>query len=237
MPTVDCERQCSPHTGIVKRFLLVVRLYQTAAIPVALLHNDLVTERLDEFVARRGRQPTKFHRGAPAADCIDPNRLLLGVYCGKTVKVRQSLSIIIGVSYPLHRLTGLVFGELEGPGAEDVFLVPPRILVEHLLLVDEGKGIGECRQECACCKLQTKDHSRGVGRRDRIHHIVIALADAQYVLGRVNDMLPARYDIGGGQWRAIVELDPLAYLEGVGSAIIGWLWYRSAEVADEICRR
>ena len=50
-------------------------------------------------------------------------------------------------------------------------------------------------------------------------------------------MLPARRDIGGGQWCAVVKLDSVAYLEGVGLAAVGRLRHRGAQIADKIGRR
>src|SRR5262249_34389970 len=133
VPAVDRQGQRTAHPGVVERLLLVVRLHHAAAVPVAFLHRDLVAEGFDDLIAGRGRQPAKLHRRTVAADRLDPHRLLVGKYAGKAVEIRQAFSIVVGVSYPLDRLPGLVFGELEWAGAENVLFVPARILVEGYL--------------------------------------------------------------------------------------------------------
>ena len=50
----------------------------------------------------------------------------------------------------------------------------------------------------------------------------------------MDDLLPARRHVGGGQRRAVVELDALADLEGVGLAVVGRRRHRGAQIADEI---
>src|SRR5215471_15461816 len=147
MPAVDRQRQRAAHPGIVKRLFLVVRGYQIAAIPVALLHRDFAVERALEFVARRRRKAAELDRGAVGAYRVEPHRLLVGIDRRKAVKIRQSFAIIIGIADPSDRLASLVFGEFEGAGTEDVLLVPARVLVEDFLLVDERERVGERRQK------------------------------------------------------------------------------------------
>src|SRR5439155_15584587 len=79
VPAVDRQAQRASHPGVVERLFLVVGLHQAAAVPIAFLHRDLVTERLDDLVTRRGRQPTKLHCRAVAAYRLDTYRLLIGV--------------------------------------------------------------------------------------------------------------------------------------------------------------
>ena len=139
-------------------------------IPVALLHRDLVAERLDELVARRGRHAAELDRGAVAADRLDPHRLLVGIDAGEAVEIRQPFVVIIGVPLALDRLADLVIDEFERAGAENVLLVPARVLVENLLLVDEIERVGERRQKRAGREFEMKDDGARVGRLDLVDH-------------------------------------------------------------------
>ena len=191
MPAVDRQGQRAPHPGVVERLFLVVRLHQAAAVPVAFLDRDLVAERPDDFVTRRGRQSTKLHRRAVAADCLDPHRLLVGINAGEAVEMGQALMVIVGVLDTLDRLPDLIFREFERARAENIFFVPARVQVEDFLLVDPTVRIGQRRQKRARCKFQMKDHGHRAGRLDRVDHLVMAHARAQDALRRMNDMLPA----------------------------------------------
>ena len=51
LPAVDRQRQYTAHPRIVEQLSLVVGLDKAAAVPVAGLHSDLVTQRIDELVA------------------------------------------------------------------------------------------------------------------------------------------------------------------------------------------
>src|SRR5205823_7256491 len=101
---------------------------QVAAIPVALLHGDLVAELLDELVARRGRLAAELHRRPIRADRIDAGRQLRRVYRGEAIEIRQSLMVVIGVAFAGDGLSGLVTHEFEGPRAENVLFVPMLVL-------------------------------------------------------------------------------------------------------------
>ena len=62
--------------------IAIDRWHGAGDVPIALLHCDLVAERLDEFVARGGRHAAEFDRCAVAADRLDPHRLLIGIDAG-----------------------------------------------------------------------------------------------------------------------------------------------------------
>src|SRR2546430_14938202 len=102
----------------------VVWRHQATAVPVALLHRDLVAERRLQFVARRGRQTAELGCGAVAADRVEAGRLLCRIDAGKAVEIGQALVVVIGVAHPDDRLAGLVGDEFKGAGAQDVLLVP-----------------------------------------------------------------------------------------------------------------
>src|SRR5439155_11873427 len=120
---------------------LVVGLYETAAIPVAGLHGDLVAQWTQKLVAHRGWEAAELDRRAVGADRVDPHRLLFGIDAGEPVEIRQPLIIIIGVLDPLDRLADLVRDKFERARAEDVLLVPAGVPVESLLLVDPAVGV------------------------------------------------------------------------------------------------
>src|SRR5262249_62280591 len=90
------------------------------------------------------------------------DRLLGGLKTGEAVEIGQSRMVIIRVAHALDRRTGLVADEFERSRTQDVLLVPARILVEDLLLVNPGKGVGERRQKGVRRKLQTKGKGRPV---------------------------------------------------------------------------
>ena len=197
---------------------------------------ELVAERLRQFVARRRRHAAKLHGRPVAADRVDPGRLLVGVDPDKAVEVGQFLPEVVGIAFALDRLPGLVGNELEGAGPHDVLLVPVRVLLQNLLLVDVGEGVGERRQECRGREFEAEHDGFRVGRLDLVDHQVIALARAEHSLRRKDDLVPARCHVGGGQWRAVVPFDAVADREGVGLAAVGGLRHVGAEVADELAR-
>ena len=90
VPTVDRQGQCAAHPGIIERFALVIRGHRAGDVPIALLDLDLVAERLDQFVARRGRHAAELDRRAVGADRLDPHRLLVGIDASEAVKIRQT---------------------------------------------------------------------------------------------------------------------------------------------------
>src|SRR5271165_282664 len=219
---------------VVERLSLVVGRDKMAAIPVALLHGDLVAQCFDELVAGGGWKPAELDRRTVGTDRFDAKGLLVGIDAVKTVEIGQPLVIIIGVLHPLDRLADLVRGEFERPRAHDVFFVPVRILVEDRLLVDPVVRIGEGGQKRGGGELQTENHRGRVRRLDLIDHHEEALARAGYSLRWVDDLVPARHHVICGECRAVVPLDTVADLEGVGLSIIGRLWHLGAQVADEV---
>jgi hypothetical protein len=76
MPAVDRQGQRAAHPGIVGRLSFVVGLDDPAAVPVALLHGDLVAQRAYQLVAHGRWKPAELDRCTIAADCLDPDCLL-----------------------------------------------------------------------------------------------------------------------------------------------------------------
>src|SRR5204862_3853417 len=148
------------------------------AIPVAGLHCDLIAERAYQFFARRRRQAAELDRGAVAADRIETRRLLRRQDPDDAVKIRQPLVVVIRVALAPDRLARLVADQLEGARTHNVFLVPARVAVEDLLLVDPGVGIGERRQKSAGRKFETEHHGQRVRHLDLVDHDVEALTRA-----------------------------------------------------------
>ena len=156
-PAVERQHQGAPNPDVVERLLLVVDPGSYRAVPVALLDDDLVAERLLQLVHRRRRIATKLGGRLVGADRVELRRLLRRVNAIEAVQIRQPLVVVIGVAHPGDLLAGFVAGELERPGPQDVVLVPVDVLVEHLLLVDPVVRVGECRQKCAGGELQVND--------------------------------------------------------------------------------
>ena len=87
--------------------------------------------------------------------------------------------VIVGVLLALDRLADLIVGEFERARAENVFLVPARVLVEYRFLADEIERVGERRQKRAGREFETKDDGARIGRLDLVHHQIVAGACAQ----------------------------------------------------------
>src|SRR5262244_3700935 len=184
--------------------------------------------------SRRRRQIAKIDRGAVTAYGVDPHNLLGSVETGEGVEIGQSLVIVIWVAHSLDRRADLIADEFEGARAQDILFVPPRILFDDLFLVDPAKGIGECRQKGARRELQMKHHGCPVGCLDLVYHHVVALARAADAFGRVDDLVPARRNVIGGERRAVMPFDAVADLEGVGLALLGGFRHLGAQIADKI---
>ena len=142
--------------------------------------------------------------------------------------------IVVPILFALDRLAYLVIDEFEGAGTEDIPLVPARILVEDFLFVDEIERVGERRQKRARRKFKVKDDGARVGRLDFVDHQIITGPCAQFAAGGKNNLIVAGGNVGGSQWRTVVEFDVSTDLKGVGSAILSWLRHLGAEVADEM---
>src|SRR5262249_40615110 len=158
--------------------------------------------------------------GAVRADRVDPHRLLGRKDADEPVEIGLPRAIIVLIAYPLDRLAYVVTRELEWAGAHDVLLVPVRILIENLFLVDPGVGIGERRQKCVGRELQPEHHGRRIGRLDLVDHDEIALSRARYAIGGTDDRLPARRNVRGSERRAVVKLHALADLKGIGLSAV-----------------
>src|SRR5271155_4234093 len=233
-PTVDGQGQRAPYADVVERFALVVRGYPPATVPVAGLDGNLVAERLFQLVDSGRWKAAKFDCSPVRADRLDADRLLVGIYPGKAVEVRQPRTEVVGVALTLDRLAGIVADELERARAEDVLFVPVRVLVEDFLFIDPGIGVGQRRQKRVGGELQPENHGGRIGGLDFVHHDEVTLSGADDALRREDDLIPARRDILRRQWRAVGEFDLFADLEGVGHAVVGRLRHRRAQIADEI---
>ena len=108
LPLVDRQEQRLAHAHVVERLLLVVGRHHVAAVPVALLHRDLVAELLHQLVARRRRQRPEFQRGAVGADRVDAHRLLGREDRHEAVEVGLARVIVVGVALALDGLADLV---------------------------------------------------------------------------------------------------------------------------------
>jgi len=121
VPAVDRPTQRAPHPGVVKRFFLWFGCTKLPAIPVALLHRDFVTERLDDLVAGRGWQSAELYSRPIAANSLDPHRLFIGENAGKTVEIRKAFAIIIGFLTPLIACPVSYPADLNGRSRERSF--------------------------------------------------------------------------------------------------------------------
>ena len=136
----------------------MVRRHHVAAVPVALLHDDLVAELLDELVARGRGQRAELKRRTVGPDGVGAHRLLRREDPHEAVEVGLSGMIIVRVALALDRLADLIVGQPEGARPHDILLVPVHVLVELLLRVDVGIGVGQRRQERQRGKLELEHH-------------------------------------------------------------------------------
>ena len=98
----------------------------------------------------------------------------------------------------------------------------------------KAAGSASARQKRRCGEFQLEDHGPGIGRLNLVDQEIIAGAPARRSFGGEDDPVPAGGHIRSRQGRAVMELDVLADLEGVGLAVIGRLRHLGAEIADEI---
>ena len=152
----------------------------------------------------------------------------------EAVEIGLARVIVVGVALALDGLADLEFGELEGARPHDVLLVPVHVLVELLLRVDVGVGVGQCRQERKGGKFQLEHHRLVVRRGDGVDHHEVVLARTGNTLRWVDDLVPAGGDVLRGERRAVVKLHALADLERVGQPIVRGLRHLRAQVALEI---
>ena len=234
MPAVDRQGQGAAHAHIVERLARLVRRDQGAAVPVALLHGDLVAQSRDQFVARRRREAAELDRRTVGLDRGHADCLLVGEYADEAIEIGQAGAVVVRIAHAGDRLAQQVFLEAERAGTHDVRLEPVRVAVEDVLLVYEGVWIGERRQKCGGGELEVEDDGFRVGCRDAVDHRVIAAAHADDACRRVDDVVPACRHVVGGQRRAVLEFDIAADREGVGAAVVGWRGNRGADVADEL---
>ena len=68
---------------------------------------------------------------------------------------------------------------------------------------------------------ELEDDRVGVGRLDLLDVLVLRLARGDHARRRIDDALVGGLDVLGGEVGAVVELDALAQLEGVGEAVLG----------------
>src|SRR5207248_229043 len=122
---------------------------------------------------------------------IEPGRLFRCQYADDRVEIRQPLVVVVRVAFAADRLAGLVAGQFKRAGAHDVLFEPARILVEDVLLVDEGERVGERRYERAGREFEAEHDGLRVGRLDLVDHHIEVLPGAGGPRRRIDDLLPA----------------------------------------------
>jgi hypothetical protein len=111
-----------------------------------------------------------------------------------------------------------------------------RVVVEDVLLVDEGIRVSEGRQKCCSRKLEV-EHCRVCGGCfDPVDHRVVAATHTDHALRRINDFAPAGHHVVGRHRRSIAEPHIVTDLKGVGPAVVSRLWDLGADIADELRR-
>src|SRR5439155_18882998 len=100
------------------------------------------------------------------------------------VEIRPATVPVVGElsADPVRALD--VLDETERTGAENVLLVPVRILRQDLGLVDPVPWRSQTREEAGRWVLEPEDHRLGVGRLERLHHGVLPLARTRHARRR-----------------------------------------------------
>src|SRR5215470_9110805 len=117
MPAVNRQGQSPPYPDIVKRLSGVVQRDQVAAIPIALLNRQLITQGRLQLVPRRWWKAAKLDRRPVAANGAHPHRLLISKNSGKAVEIRQPPMVVIGIADTGNRLPDLIFLKTKRTGA------------------------------------------------------------------------------------------------------------------------
>jgi hypothetical protein len=208
------------HSLVVERLLLVVHGDEIQAVPGALLHGDLVAQRLDELIPLRRAEAAELDVGAPG-----PNRRhLLRRRRDKErpvpVEIGLTLVPVVGIllSHPLRALD--VLDEQEGPGAHDVRLVPMHVLGQDVGLVDPVPGRGQVQEERRLRPLEAETDRVGIRGFHHFDRVIGILAQRLDPRGREDDLVVRRLDVLRGHLAAIVELHALAQLERVDQAVL-----------------
>jgi hypothetical protein len=127
------------------------------------LHRDLVAQILCEFVARGWLRAAEFDRGAIGADGIDPDRLPGCEQALEPIQIRLAFVVIVRIADALDRLPDGMINKVKRARAHHMSLVPMRIGIENLLLVDKPVRIGQSGKERGGGIFQL-EHDRGVVR-------------------------------------------------------------------------
>ena len=256
-PTVDGKGKRPAHANVVEGLHLVVGGHEQGAVPVALLDGELLAQRLHQIVTHLRRETTELDVGAPAANRLHVDRILLGEDGLGAVEIGLALPIIGLIALGIDVRSRLPFDELERPRAQHVLLVPVHVGIEDLLGVDEVVRKRQRRNEGARGILQFEHDREIVGRGDAFDHAKERLAVADDSLHRENELLIGgddvmRVELGaadglapfGGLGRRLfgdvhtMPLDALPDLEGVQLAAVGRLGHvADAQIALEIRRR
>ena len=214
---VAIERECQRATNalVVEGLAFLVHGHQRQAVPGALLHGDLRSERGDERIAvGRGETPELDVRAFPA-----DGGHLGGVGVDEdgaiAVEVRAALVPVVGVllADPVRALH--VLDELEGPGAHHVRLVPADVPGQDVGLEDPVVGRGQADQERGLGPLEPKPHRVRVRRLDDFDGLVGPLAHGDDARGRRDDLVVAGLDVARGHDAAVVKAHALPQSERV----------------------
>ena len=189
LPAIQGERQGPAHAHVVEGLSLVVRRGEKHAVPVALLHGDVLAERGDEVVASLGREAAELDRRPVAADRLHAQAFLLGEDRLEAVEVGLAGVVVVGVALALDEGAGLPLLEDERAGAQHVLLVPVLVGVELRLLVDEVVGRGQRWDEGARRVLELEHHRLAVRGGNALHHVELGHAGARDALRREDDPL------------------------------------------------
>ena len=108
--------------------------------------------------------------------------------------------------------------EGKGARAHDLGLGVARVLCQLGGAIDAVEGRRQRLHHAGHRVLQLEDDRGRIGRL-HVEVLVIGLADRNHALRRGNDAVVAGLDVGGGERRAVVELDAGTDLEGVGHLV------------------
>ena len=204
-PAVDSQGERPAYTGVVEGLHEMVGSDEENAIPVARLERDLVPQGVDQIVKNFGREAAELDQRLPAADGFYAGRLLFGEDGPEAVQIGLARVMVVGVAPALDEGPGFVLHEDEGPGAEDMLLVPVYVLGELLRIVDKVEGVGHGRDKGGRGIFQREDHRVVVRRVDLIHHTVEGLPRAVDARRGEDNLVEGGHDVVRGHRLAVPE--------------------------------
>jgi hypothetical protein len=218
LPPVDRQRKRATDPRVIEGRLVRVEHDHQIDQPGRLADIDFVPHRLDELVALGRGHAAEFREEATLLEAV--NHRCAGFEMRDiAVEIRTAWLEVVIEALPRPVVALDVLDEDEGSGSEDMGLGIERVLLELRGAVDAIPGRSKIRQHRRLGPAQMEDDRPRIGSIDAIDRRVVDLSRRDHALGRVDDTLIARLDVGRGQMAAVVEEHVGPQPEAVGKPI------------------